>query len=447
MKRAELEQLKKLQKDLRLGKKISEADADSYYDLLNKFGGLSLVRAGDSYCLCNSSSEKIESVELIGKILQPLIASAETAVMKEGTSTTNNMNQPNNALNTSSSPSEPPPSYSADDQQNKATETKRDNNSSNKAIPNQPNPQTSATISAGTSSSREQKNPPRPAMLTQFNPVAKPAPRVSYNDLEEFLRLVAGGEQNQAEAMLKNNPNLALVPGDVTDLSKRTFTNITAFQYSVWALDWHMWTMIRKYLPDEVAREQAQGFETGSWVKGSYLPWRESHGVHAQGLLDNLIQAYQTTIDLYNAKKYAEGDKAWVKQVGGAQLLLPTHVINEYCHPTRPFYPLPNFKDVAALPRSRTIDEGEWFTASYLGGKLGEKFACYRAGMTAAGVAVAGRGVEQGRELMLAGRCLKRVIWWVGDNGSVRELTSTRIAQREELIAELRPRSAQGLAA
>jgi len=49
-----------------------------------------------------------------------------------------------------------------------------------------------------------------------------------------------------------------------------------------------------------------------------------------------------------------------------------------YCHPTRPFYPLPNFKDAEALPRTRTLDEGEWFTATYSGGTLGEKFACYR---------------------------------------------------------------------
>ena len=48
-----------------------------------------------------------------------------------------------------------------------------------------------------------------------------------------WVRLVAEGEQDQAEVMLKSNPNLALVPGDVTDLSKRTFTRITGFQYAV----------------------------------------------------------------------------------------------------------------------------------------------------------------------------------------------------------------------
>ena len=65
-------------------------------------------------------------------------------------------------------------------------------------------------------------------------------PKVNQKEVEEFLRLVAEGEQDKAEAMLKSNSALALVPGDVTDLSKRSFNGITGFQYAVWALDWHM---------------------------------------------------------------------------------------------------------------------------------------------------------------------------------------------------------------
>jgi tRNA A-37 threonylcarbamoyl transferase component Bud32 len=265
--------------------------------------------------------------------------------------------------------------------------------------------------------SLEQKNPPGPAMLTQFNQTAKPSPKVKASDLREFLRLVVEGGQDEAEAMLKSNPTLALLPGDVTDLSKRTFTNITGFQYAVWALDWRMWTMIRKHLPDEAAREQVQGFETGAWVK--------SHGVHAQQLLDNLVKALQLTIDLYNAKKIIECDKAWVQQVGGAQLLLPAHVINEYCSPTRSFSPVPNFRDAVILPCARAVGKGEWFTATYNGGKLAEKFAVVR-----------GPRVWDGCAAVSDWRFAPD--WPCSDRDSVRALSSTRTAQREELIAELR---------
>ncbi|HXH55245.1 MAG TPA: hypothetical protein VNK03_05840 [Gammaproteobacteria bacterium] len=246
-----------------------------------------------------------------------------------------------------------------------------------------------------------------------------------------FLRLVAEGEQDKAEAMLKSNSDLALVPGDVTDLSKCTFTNITGFQYAVWALDWHMWTMIRKYLPPAEAQRQAQGFETGAWVR--------SHGVHAN--LNILIRAYKTTIDLYNASKNGEAGSAWVRQVGGAQLLLPAHVVNEYCHPTRPFFPLPNFKDAAPLPRTRTLREGEWFTAEYFGGRLGENFAVLRQGRAS------GVGCRPWGQADAIASPVMHVDGLSHGFEVVRALNITRAAQRVELIAELMPKNIQRRAA
>jgi hypothetical protein len=276
----------------------------------------------------------------------------------------------------------------------------------------------------------------------QFNQAIKPASVVNASDLQTFLKLVAEGEQDKAEAMLKANPALALVPGEVIDLSKRKFTNITAFQYAVWALDWHMWTMIRKYLPDDEAKKQAEGFETGPWIR--------EHGVTAQYLLEKLTNALQTAIDLYDKatdatffkdKKLAEANTAWVQQVGGSQLLLPAHVINEYCHPTRSFKPCPNFRDTPVLPRTRTIDGSEWFTAVFNNGKLGKKFAW------AHGVEVmlcVGGWIEAwaaARECCPEGRCV------MVDRCTIDALTSTRTAQREELITELRLKHVQRKAA
>ncbi len=44
---------------------------------------------------------------------------------------------------------------------------------------------------------------------------------------------------------------------------------------------------------------------------------------------------------------------AWM-DVGLAQRDLPTHVVNEYCHPYRSFHPLPAFNE-KTLPRNLTI--------------------------------------------------------------------------------------------
>jgi hypothetical protein len=193
---------------------------------------------------------------------------------------------------------------------------------------------------------------------------------------ELFLLFIAAGEQDQAETMLKANPSLAQARGTVTDLSGRTFEDITGFQYAVWALDWHMWKMIynmespeRGYLSaEQAARQMAE-------IDGA--PWAKKHGAHFS--FDPLINALDTCVKHYRASRWDEGNAAWVQQVGGAQLWLPAHAINEYCRLDRSFDPTPNFLEVN-LPRSMKLhgNQGFWFTAEYDGGKLGVKFGVHR---------------------------------------------------------------------
>ena len=232
------------------------------------------------------------------------------------------------------------------------------------------------------------KSPGAPVapILNQFqNKRAQPTIKVDAEALTTFLKLVAEGEQDQAEKLLKSNQDLALAPGDVTDLAGRTFKGITAFQYAVWALDWNMWTMLKKHLPNnEVAREQIQNMANGSWVK--------QHGASASW--QNLLDALQKTIDLCNASKWDEANIQWNTKVGGAQKLLPVHVINEYCRPDRPFEPCPDFTK-ESLPRTRNTNIGEWFTADKYG-KLGEDFAYYRYSNKSAACNSAGAGVAWG---------------------------------------------------
>ena len=60
-------------------------------------------------------------------------------------------------------------------------------------------------------------------------------------------------------------------------------------------------------------------------------------------------------LDKYIASNY-DGN-IWRQQVGGAQLILPAHVINEYSHPSRPFYPCPTWGDKEEpLPRTGVND-------------------------------------------------------------------------------------------
>ncbi len=245
-------------------------------------------------------------------------------------------------------------------------------------------------------------------------------------ELPQFLRLVAEGEQDQAEAMLQKNRDLVLFSGNVTDLSKRSFENITGFQYAIWALDWHMWTMLRKYLPDAEAAVQLS--VTGPWVR--------THGLHAGmpgGPLEKLTTALKTYVDNFDAwyeeRNWTALGQCWSKQVGGAQLLLPAHVINEYCRPDRSFEPCPSFME-PTLPRTRKFDEGEWFTASFNGGKLGDKFGVLRYNLAGLVFVAGGLGGVLGAWAAV-GR---------GSAADLRSLTSLvtiRSQQREELLTEL----------
>ena len=236
---------------------------------------------------------------------------------------------------------------------------------------------------------------------------ARNAPRPQ--ELPAFLRLVAEGQQDQAEAMLRTTPNLALIPGDVTDLSNRRFQGITAFQYAAWALDWHMWKMLLKYLPPDAARTQAQGFTTGSWVS--------QHGVHASW--QNLIDALKTYID--NCGKWTTSEQYtnhWIHQVGGAQLLLPAHVIHEYCRPDRSFEPCPTFIE-DTLPRTTKLDGGNELNRSELGTSYGLLRYNFPGGGT---VSCVPSSVSRVR---------------ASDHRSCVSLLSIRTRQHDELAAEL----------
>jgi serine/threonine protein kinase len=250
--------------------------------------------------------------------------------------------------------------------------------------------------------------------------------------LHQLLKLVAEGEQDQAEAMLKENPDLLLHAGDVTDLSKRTFTNITAFQYALWAMDWYMYNMLLEYMPREEATKQAEQASSGDWVS--------RHGETAQPLIQNLIDALDAYIKKYDSgefKKSIDNGEHWIRVVGGAQRLLPVHVINQYCHPQRSFRPTPSFTE-PTLPRSRKTDEGEWFTVRYNHGTLGE-FTRIKGTEDWTGWA----GVRSFLSFLArtrdagptAGICTGDI---AGDLGGITALRDVAAAQRSQLLADLK---------
>ncbi len=235
-------------------------------------------------------------------------------------------------------------------------------------------------LTTGTGSSQvEQKEKSTPVTVMKSvevkpispqQPPLSPRPQILTDEkvtLSQLLRYVVEGEQDKVEEILKKDKSLLLQAGTVTDLSGREFKQITAFQYALWAWDWHMWTMIRKHLPREAQLEQFQTLET----KGT------THGKHFS--LKPLTDAYMVYMESPGKEWNYDQRSAnhWQSVVGAEQRLLPVSVINEFCRPDRPLAPCPEFTETT-LPRSRECNIGDCFKASHNGGLLGEKFALTR---------------------------------------------------------------------
>lgn len=147
--------------------------------------------------------------------------------------------------------------------------------------------------------------------------------KINFEQLVELLQQVAFGKLDEAAASLNNNPQLALLAGNLIDCAGRCFEQITAFQYAIWALDYPMLIMIKNYLPDIEANNQILGLKNATWI--------QLHGKQANW--QNLIDALQEYRDNCSTWDSDRAKNFWCQHVGGAQLELPAHVMRKHYYP------------------------------------------------------------------------------------------------------------------
>lgn len=228
----------------------------------------------------------------------------------------------------------------------------------------------------------------------------------------QLLLHVAHGNQDQAEAMLqkaqqedistnKANTKDSLLlkllrwKGTVTDLSGRSFKNITAFQFTLWALDRHMWQMILKYLPAEDALEQYQEHQkTGTTYElmdkkiigekhYDFSELKQAYQKYFFYMCMNDITNFSPMIkikanDSEICNLLAKADELSLK-IGHAQRYVPAHVAQEYLRADRSFCPLPTFKE-DHLPRTYQFLDGVTLSHWFKNPNLGATFSIYRCG-------------------------------------------------------------------
>ncbi|KTD22780.1 SidC homolog [Legionella lansingensis] len=203
-------------------------------------------------------------------------------------------------------------------------------------------------------------------------------------DVRKLLLHVVRGEYDAVRAMLAKDVHLLVKKGKITDYSGRIFSNISSFQYALWALDKHMWTMMLDCLPknEEGKAIKAQLFAQYKQVKQNGVTYKLYGKTITEKHFDfqnTIIKELQMNVNYFNMpynqiNNWDEIDQQWIKGVGGAQRLLPMHVVYEYCSVS--FSPVPAFT-IQPFPEKHfynpeTQKYENWFHSN---SKLGIDFA------------------------------------------------------------------------
>lgn len=165
-----------------------------------------------------------------------------------------------------------------------------------------------------------------------------------------LIQYVADGEQDQAARVIREHPEYLLFKGNVTDKSGRTFTNISAFQYALWAMDVrYMCGMMIDCLPrtseGEAIKDQLLPQYNALERDGvNYSLRGENHNEkhYDMGPLINALETYCSenwTIGGDEQKDY------WHKTIGKLQYDVPVHVAQHYCVPNKTLEDQSPFKE------------------------------------------------------------------------------------------------------
>ncbi|WP_258956611.1 F-box protein [Legionella sainthelensi] len=205
-------------------------------------------------------------------------------------------------------------------------------------------------------------------------------------DVYQLLHYAVRSQYSEVKKLLKKDINLMLKRERVVDLSGREFQSISGFEYALWALDKHMWTMMLECMPkdeegkkvlaellfqyDKVCTEGVTYSLDGKTITENHFDFQGTIIKELQIQYDSL-HSPQLDWDAINQQ--------WIKGVGGAQRKLPMHVVYEYCSTDFLFNPPPKFtfrpQSSMKLYNHRTSKYEDWFS---IDSKLGIDFTAHK---------------------------------------------------------------------
>jgi len=188
--------------------------------------------------------------------------------------------------------------------------------------------------------------------------------------LSSLLWYVAAGEQKTVQKILHLHPELLPERGAVTDYSGRTFKNISAFEYALWALDVrYMCNMMLDCLPPNEEGEklritllaQFEQLETkGITYNFMGLTQRERH--YDISYYTNALNRYAQMFRWGKCYDYFDYKKEWNSSVAAAQFCTVAHVAQHVCEVGIAFDPVPSFREKTF---NRTLRFFNWDSKSW----------------------------------------------------------------------------------
>jgi hypothetical protein len=169
-------------------------------------------------------------------------------------------------------------------------------------------------------------------------------------DVRKLLHHVVRGQHDAVQSILTDDISFMFRRGFVMDCSGREFENISAFEYALWALDKHMWTVMITCIPqnEEGRKVFAQLIAQYNKVNTDGVTYKLNGQTITEKHFDfknTIIKELQTQVESIFApgtKNLDAIDKQGREGVGGAQNLFPMHVVYEYCSDEL-FRPVPKF--------------------------------------------------------------------------------------------------------
>lgn len=174
-----------------------------------------------------------------------------------------------------------------------------------------------------------------------------------------------------AKDLLQKSPEFLLERGDITDWGGRSFKNITAFEYALWAKDFKMMQMMVSCIPftiegyhiKQALLRQYEQVIAPTYAGGGLTythtyerPKLDSAGIPTKDATGNwdcevvteqytenhfdlgpLLEAYVDYDRQFFTRTSQQLTACWIKLIGTFQRLLPIHILQRYCDPHLPF--------------------------------------------------------------------------------------------------------------